>query len=710
MNCDMPDLSQPAPDRREATIAAVVFGLLLGFHVWGVSVGWNNGNLPGNDFRQTQTAMTALFVQREHNFALAYPTPVLGKPWSIPFEFPLYQWTVVVVSDATGMPLTQAGRAVSAGCFYLALPAAWLLLGRLGLGRSRRLVVLGMVVTCPLYVFYARAFLIETMALMFSLWFLHAFVTAVERRSWGWLVVANVAGVGAGLVKVTTFMLYLMPAGIWAATWLWRARPRRDGTGKNGTALGRTAGWIAAGTMVPFAATLGWIRFTDAVKALNPSSRDLVSSAMHPYNFGTWQTRFSAEIWAQHGRIILNELTTVPVVAVAAVLALLFARRDWRWPVWCVGLFFAVQLLFPVLYAWHEYYFVANAVLLMTAMGLVLCAVLDAAVPRWVAWCLILGLYAGQISQYLVVHYPVQRIFYSGGDELTQALRAITQPDDVLVIAGEDWGSMTPYHSQRRALMLRRDTEDDWPFIRTAFDQLKGEPVVALLLADAQRNNRTLVELSAQYFDIDPRPLCAWKNVVVYLRRDRRSGAADVLRRRTFLDLQVLGESGQAGGGSLTRREVAIGELPPEQRRLFSGLSPQPVRFYTTFGMDINQEHGEWFLNAHPDTRLWFRVPAGRRQVAAEFHLVPGSYENLARGDATDGVEFAIYEIKPDGSRQQVYDRLLNPMDNLGDRGFQRIALEVEVAEGSELLFETGPGPRGNYTRDWASWGPITIK
>jgi hypothetical protein len=199
--------------------------------------------------------MTALFVQREHNFALAYPTPVLGKPWSIPFEFPLYQWTVVVVSDATGMPLTQAGRAVSAGCFYLALPAAWLLLGRLGLGRSRRLVVLGMVVTCPLYVFYARAFLIETMALMFSLWFLHAFVTAVERRSWGWLVVANVAGVGAGLVKVTTFMLYLMPAGIWAATWLWRARPRRDGTGKNGTALGRTAGWIAAGTMVPFAPT-----------------------------------------------------------------------------------------------------------------------------------------------------------------------------------------------------------------------------------------------------------------------------------------------------------------------------------------------------------------------------------------------------------------------------------------------------------------------
>ena len=38
-------------------------------------------------------------------FRLAYETPVLGKPWSIPMEFPLYQWTVVVVSDLTGIAL-----------------------------------------------------------------------------------------------------------------------------------------------------------------------------------------------------------------------------------------------------------------------------------------------------------------------------------------------------------------------------------------------------------------------------------------------------------------------------------------------------------------------------------------------------------------------------------------------------------------------------
>ena len=71
--------------------------------------------------------------------------------------------------------------------------------------------------TCPLYIFYARAFLIETMALMFSVWFLQGFIAAVTQRSPFWLLVVNVAGLGAGLVKVTTFMLYLLPAAILSA-------------------------------------------------------------------------------------------------------------------------------------------------------------------------------------------------------------------------------------------------------------------------------------------------------------------------------------------------------------------------------------------------------------------------------------------------------------------------------------------------------------
>ena len=705
----MAESTPVASDRLEKTMAIAVAALVLGFHAWGVSVGWHNSSLPGNEFRQTQTAITALFIQRDRDFSLAYPTPVLGKPWSVPFEFPLYQWTTVVVSDATGLSLTHSGRVVSMVCFYLSLPAIGLLLGRLGVAGPRRLVVLGAVLTCPLYIFYARAFLIETMALMFSLWFLQAYVAAVERRSWFWLAAANVAGVGAGLVKVTTFMLYLIPAGAWSLAWLWRARPR-PGTADGGWAgLGRTAGWIAAATAAPFAATYAWIRFSDAVKLLNPSSRNLTSAAMAAYNLGTSDTRFSPTIWTQHAQIIFTGIISVTVLVMAATLGLLFAGRWRRWIAWCLGLFMAAQVLFPVLYAWHEYYYVANGVFLMGAVGLVLCGLLETAAPRAVGWILIVGLYAAQGVQYLRTDYGIQWLDRGGPTELTLTLRAITHPTDVLVVAGEDWGSMTPYYSQRRALMIRRSMEGDGSYLREAFDQLKGERVAALILDGPQRDNRALLDLAAGYFDLDPKPVCTWMNITVYLCRPIRAAAIEYLRRQKLIDVSLV-DSGLPGGSPLERRELAVNGLLPGQRRVFAAMAPEPVRFYTSFGLDLNALEGRWFLSAHPDSRFWFRPRPGRCTVVAEFCMLPGSYEGVAPRDATDGAEFAIYTVAADGTRRQEFARLLNPVDNPVDRGIQRVRLNIDVAPGAELLFETGPGARGNYSRDWAAWGPITIK
>ncbi len=96
--------------------------------------------------------------------------------------------------------------------------------------------------------------------------------------------------------------------------------------------------------------------------------------------------------------------------------------------------------------------------------------------------------------------------------------------------------------------------------------------------------------------------------------------------------------------------------------------------------------------------------------MTAEFCLLPGSYAGLNPKEATDGVDFAIYEQRADGSRRQIFDRLLDPEDDPADRGIQHLTLTVDLAPGSELLFETGPGPRRSYNRDWAAWGPVTIK
>jgi hypothetical protein len=40
---------------------------------------------------------------------LAYETPVWGYPWSIPMEFPIYQW-IVALFGLIGIPIETAGR------------------------------------------------------------------------------------------------------------------------------------------------------------------------------------------------------------------------------------------------------------------------------------------------------------------------------------------------------------------------------------------------------------------------------------------------------------------------------------------------------------------------------------------------------------------------------------------------------------------------
>jgi hypothetical protein len=665
----------------------------------------------GNGFRQTQTAVTAMFVQREHNFSLSYPTPVLGKPWSVPFEFPLYQWTVAVVSDTTGLSLIKCGRLVSAVCFFLSLPALWLLLRRMGEGRRGRAVALGLVLTCPLMIFYARAFLIETMALMFSLWFLAAFVGAVEKRSYGWLVLANIAGVGAGLVKVTTFLVYLVPAALWSAWWLvgeWR-RSRSVASRERWRGLFPWLAWCAGATALPFAATYAWVMFSDHVKALNPGARHLVSSTMYGYNFGDWRYRSDPAIWAAHWRTILTEILPLGTLGALTVLAVLHCRgRRLAWLAGCAGLFLLAPAVFPVLYAWHEYYFTAVAVLPMLGAGLVLGAVVESTLPRWRVWAAVLVVLGLQIQTYMRVHRPQQLEEPRGSNDLAEALRYTTAPDDVLVIAGEDWSSVTPFYAQRRALMLRRDMERDWPYVDESFANLSNEHVAALILRGAQRENRVLLEKAEACLGINPNPVFRWRDALVYVRPENVDVVMSRIRQMGLAEIEPL-----RGGGPVLPAETTIWEadcMTEKQKQAFVPMGAPPLRYLSQFGVGAGQLDGRACTGAHPTTRIWFPVTAGRHEVTVEFAILPSAFAGLRREDATDGVEFVVAATRGDKERRLLFSRLVNPFDEPADRGWQRETVAADFEAGESLVLETLPGPEGNLNRDWCCWGRLEIR
>ena len=108
---------RPFTDQKFAYFLSL-FIICLITHVIFASVGWNNTLYGWHGFRQTQTAITSYYTIKE-GFKLNYITPILGRPWSIPMEFPLYQWIVSVLVLITRINLDQAGRLITLLFFYL---------------------------------------------------------------------------------------------------------------------------------------------------------------------------------------------------------------------------------------------------------------------------------------------------------------------------------------------------------------------------------------------------------------------------------------------------------------------------------------------------------------------------------------------------------------------------------------------------------------
>ncbi|MCC6414957.1 MAG: hypothetical protein IT582_03500 [Opitutaceae bacterium] len=663
--------------------------------------GFGEKALRGVEFRQAQTALTTYWVQQENDFALAYPTPVLGKPWSAPMEFPLYQWTVAGVSDLTHLSLPKAGRAVSMACFWLTLPAMFLLLARWGVAPVWRWPVLAVIVTLPFHIFYARAFLIETMALMFAVWFWVGFERGVASRNRWWLAVAVVAGTGAGLVKVTTFMVYLLPAGIWALRRLWAGR---------GGAWKGDLGWMAAAVALPFAATYGWVRYADAVKAENPLAHFLRSGELTYFNFGDMAMRLHGEVWAQQWAQVAERVAWLPATGLALVALLFSGGRQLRAVAGCLLAFAAALVLFPLLYALHEYYFMANALLLVLAMGLALAGWLASGRWRAAAWALVLGLPVLQGLGFAERFLPIQEEAAPDGNGMTDALRNVTQPDEVLVIAGQDWNSMTAYYARRKALMLRESVMRDSAQVTAALQRLQGERLGALVIAGQPDGEQWLIDEASRH-GLTHHPVFRWRDCRVFLRQDREGVELARLLEEQYPEVEVAREA-MPDPTHLKNRWLRYADLRPWEQRMFHAMTPRPLRIFSQFGPALDESGGWPRFGAHPVTRLIFQLPAGEHRLRMLVQLPRDACrEDLEPEEKTDGVEISLYALGPNDVHVLLQRRLFDPVRNPADRGDNRtIEIPFNLKYPGEVELTFTPGPAGRDTRDWIQLGPLKIE
>jgi len=672
------------------------FAACVPLHLILVSLGWSNSLMQLHDGRQVQTALTAQCLQTEP-WRLAYPLPVFGPPWSVPYEFPLYQTAVAWFANLTGWPIEQSGRAVALAFLYLALPACAKLLEVCGVPRSRRWLLPALLLFSPIYLYYSRSLMIESAAFCAACWFLLAFTRALRRPGWGWGAAAALLGAVTGLAKATTLAVFLT-AALLDTLWQLGTRFRQSG----GTKAMRAAAARALLATVPaLAVTLAWIRYSDAVKASNPLGEALTSGHLKAFNYGTLAQRLDPAFWAKVGENILNGLLNPVNAALVVLFGVLLVGGRRRTVLGLIACFIAGPLLFANLYFVHDYYYYACGAFVLAALVVAWSQLLDCEeYPLWArraTVALSLGL---QIASFAGSYLPFQRKELKPEPELGRILAENTQPDAVILVFGQGWNPGLAYYSRRHTVMVIDAKFDKLDQIYAVLDRIEPGRIVALVATGPIRMEREYLRPFLARLNLGSGPVLASADSHLYVAKRLADQFSD---RTAAMDLR---EFAPVTASTAQNRDRALmgGAVPSN---LSSMMNVPPIKVRHPFGLANHKIDNRPIFDAHAPCDLVFKLPENAREVAVGFGIVEGAYTGPS---TTDGVEFRFELIEPDGKERVLRSIYLDPANQPDDRGTQQAIIALPKDAAGELWCRTLPGPLGNASFDWAYWSRIQIR
>jgi hypothetical protein len=658
-----------APSRLAGRITGVCPWLLLVGAVlaslWYSRLGWELPLLDSWSFRQTQTAISTEYLLRDR-FRFDYETPVLGAPWSVPYEFPTYQFCVALLVRITGLPLDQAGRLVSLLFAYGAFALLGLWVANATKSRTAGVYAAALALVSPVYLFGSRAFLIESTALCFTLGMLVALQWTLARPgSWAALGSLAAAATLAGLTKATTYAVGLV--GVAATVGLhgsqlltaWRAggRDRRQMLA------------LAAALTVPLLLTLWWTHHTDVVKMRNELAQFTTSAALHDWNYGTLSQRLTFATWEKFLYWVNHFVIGMPLGWVVVVLVIAASGRLpalW-WVAW--AMFFSGWLVFTNLYYVHEHYYYASGVYLLAAIAMALGTLADRgglghalAAAGAAAACGALML-AGYVKHTL----PDQLRSDTGLLEVARAVDQLAPRDSVIVTYGYDWESALPYYAHRRALMVRNMDAGDDPAIVRARRRL-DRPIGAIVFRrPGPADYPTFVVEQLAKYGLGRLRVHSSPHGEIYLAADPAAIAPEVWQRAGF-----------AGKPALLEAPLPFCEL------LLDGRS---------------------VMLAHAPGLVGLAKEAGQRTLHLEFALTREAYTG---NGATDGVTFVVEFENNVRQTTRLYERRLDPLRTPADRGLQTTTVALPADQVGLVRLRTLPGPSNAF--DWSVWRNVRLE
>ncbi len=689
-----------AREHLERRLCLAAFAVCAALNVWFSSHGWRNNILEGHEFRQAQTAMTVEYLARD-GWSLAYPLPLFGPPWSAPMEFPLFQTCAAAFARVSGLPVDPASRLTSLAFFYLALPALFLLLRDLPQPPHRRWLWLAALLVSPLYLFYSRAVMIESTALCLSAWFLLAYLRGVDRGHRGWLAAALLLGAGAGLAKVTTYMVFLAVAAAWTL--------RRIGAAwsQPATRWAAARSILARGLVTTIPSVLlgtAWVRYSDAIKVANLLSAFLASGELHEFTFGTLAQRLSPAYWIRILGIAGESVLPPALVAAALAAGLLAGRAWWRIALLLATGFFAGPLLFANLYLVHDYYFYTTGLFLLGLLAVGWSRLLDMrALPAALAWLVVAACLGWEALAFTRSYNLIQAPARPAPPELARILAATTAPDDVILIYGLEWNPVVPYFSGRRVIMVANRYTQDHDRRNAVIGRLPPGKITALVAyGDARQYGEFLRQLAAS-LQLGDAPLLTSAQAEIYLAPRLAGEASRALAAVNAREFTLAATHQEIPGVRLQR--LLVSQLP--DRSLFDMMQPAPVEVVVPYGVAVSVMEGRRVFNAHSPTDVIFDLPPGARQLDADFGVLPDAYE---KNPGPAGIRFQVDLVSAAGGRTTLFEQFLNPRDLPADRGFHHLSVALPRGATGRLVLRTLPGRQGNISYTWGVWGGVNLR
>jgi hypothetical protein len=318
-----------------------------------------------NLFRQTQTALTSYWMIEE-GWRFPYQTPVVGYPWELPFEFPIYQSIVALIAWVTSFSLDAVGRLVS---FSFLLACAWpafQIARRLELPRDVAWVFCALLWSSPLYLFWGRTFTIETAAVFFSLATIPYSLDLHDvRPPYRSAALFALFGSLAMLQKITTaFPVLLVMALVLVLDHIrlngWRLPARNK------------LGLVAVVFLIPLAIGIAWTRYADHVRGQNFFGQTTTFAVQSWYYFGELRDRLSLDrletvFW---DRVVEKNVAGFLGLFLIAVAFIWTDRRTKAILFICLILFATPILTFFQVHWFIEYYQTASALFLLAALAI----------------------------------------------------------------------------------------------------------------------------------------------------------------------------------------------------------------------------------------------------------------------------------------------------------------------------------------------------